>query len=79
MHFKDEIVAAIRGSSFFMERVLPFNVTSEGEALFSKYHKTAESAFPEYLEEIRGMAEGTNLSYSEVYNFKLLHIIQTQF
>ena len=59
-------MTAIRGNSFFMERVLPFNVTSEGEALFSKYHKSAKSAFPEYLEEIHGIAEGTQLSYSEV-------------
>ena len=66
LHFKDEIQSAIRGSTFFMERVLPFNVTSEGGALYSKYHDTAKSSFPQYLEEIRGMAEGVNLSYSEV-------------
>ena len=59
-------MTAIRGSSFFTERLLPFNATAEGAELYSKYHNTAESSFPDYLEEIRGMATGAQLTYSEV-------------
>ena len=59
-------MTAVRGSSFFMERLLPFNATLEGAELYSKYHNTTKSIFPAYLEEIRGMAEGAHLTYSEV-------------
>ena len=59
-------MSAIRGSSFFVERLLPFNATLDGAELYSKYHNVAKSTFPAYLEEIRGMAEGAQLTYSEV-------------
>ena len=64
--FRDKIVTAIRSSSFFMDHLLPFNVTVEGAELYGRYHDIAASSFSAYLEEIRGMAEGARLTYSEV-------------
>ena len=59
-------MTAVRSDTFFMERILPYNKTAEGSALYSKYLNTAQSSFPQYLDEIKGMSEGSHLSFSEV-------------
>ena len=49
-----------------MERILRYNKTAEGSALYSKYLSTAYSSFPQYVDEIIGISEGANMSSSEV-------------
>ena len=59
-------MTAIKNNTLFTEKVLPYNSTGEGAAVFNNYHLITEFSFPEYLDEIRGMAQGAQLSYSEV-------------
>lgn len=45
--------------------MLPYNASSEGAELYASYLESAQ-AFPAYLDEIQGMADGVELSFSEV-------------
>ena len=52
-------------NTFFKEKMLPFNASSVGGELYASYLESAQ-AYPDYLDEIRGMADGAELSFSEV-------------
>ena len=71
-YFRHRILTAIKGNKEFIETILPYNATIEGAAIYADYHRWAEVNFPEYLDEIRGMAEGAKLTYSEVCQFFFL-------
>ena len=64
--FKTQILSTMARNSFFNEKMLPYNLTSEGAELYNSFLDSSARAFPAYLEEIRGMADGTNLSFSKV-------------
>ena len=63
--FKHEILSAMDNNTFFREKMLPYNASSEGGELYASYLESAQ-AYPDYLDEIRGMADGAELSFSEV-------------
>ena len=53
-------------NSFFNSKMISYNSTTEGSALYTSFYKTVSSSFPLYLDELRGMADGANISFSKV-------------
>jgi hypothetical protein len=51
-HFRDLILAAIKGNTFFTNQVLSYNATDEGASVYGNYHLWTEFNFPRYLDEI---------------------------
>ena len=64
--FKDQIVRAMQNNTFFTSKVLPYNKTQDGAALYAGYLHSAESLYSQYVEEIRGMADGAKIAFDEV-------------
>ena len=64
--FADQIHIAMQNNTFFNTRMLPYNRTKEGSALYSSYYNVALRTFPDFLEEVKGMANGANVTFSEV-------------
>ena len=64
--FRDQIVAVMKDNSFFNSKMLSYNSTAEGSHLYTTFYKTVAAKFPHYLDELRGMADGANISFSKV-------------
>ena len=64
--FRDQIITAMQNNTFFTNVMLPYNATEAGSRLYSSYYKVVFRTFPEFLQEIAGMANGANISFSEV-------------
>jgi len=64
--FAEQIHRAMKNSTFFNTRMLPYNRTKEGSALYSSYYNVVLRTFPDLLEEVKGMADGANVTFSEV-------------
>ena len=64
--FKDEIRIAISSYTFFKKRVLAYNQTEAGAVTYSSLLGAAQEHFPQYLDEVRGMADGAGLDFSLV-------------
>lgn len=73
--FKEQILTVMDANSFFNSKMLPYNDTDEGGTLYTTFYKTVESTFPRYLDEIQGMADGSNLSFSMVSTPSCLHLL----
>jgi hypothetical protein len=65
--FRSEVEATMAGNSFFKEKILPYNKTEGGAAIYKDLLAAANETFPQYLDEIRGMASGAGLDFSVVY------------
>ena len=64
--FTDQIHRAMQNNTFFNTQMLPYNRTEEGSALYSSYYNVVLRTFPDFLEEIKGIADGANITFSEV-------------
>lgn len=53
-------------NSFFNSKAVPYNMTEEGAAVYRDMLKAVNETFPQYLEELRGMADGLGLDFSTV-------------
>ena len=53
-------------NTFFNNKMLPYNRTTEGSALYSGYFDTAIRVYPQYMAELRGIADGSQIPFSEV-------------
>ena len=63
--FGQQILTVIQNNAFFAE-MISYNHTADGSALYTTFFQTVASTFPQYLEELRGMADGANVSFSKV-------------
>ena len=72
--FRSRILAAMRNNTFFNNRMLPYNQTTEGSSLYSAYLDTASKMYPQYMNELRGLADGAQMQFSEV----AIHVIVIQ-
>ena len=61
----------MNSNSFFNDVMLSYNQSESGRELYSSFYDVVHSGYPDYLDEIRGMADGVGLPFSEVK--KLLH------
>lgn len=66
LKFRDEINAAISANTFFKETVLAYNKTEAGATTYSSLLAAAQQKFPQYLDEVRGMASGAGLEFPQV-------------
>ena len=64
--FRKQILKALQDSTFFNESILPYSQTPKGSALYSLYLATATARYPEYIEELRGIADGAQTPFSKV-------------
>lgn len=64
--FKKQILTVMQGNTFFNTKMLFYNSTAEGSALYMSYYNIVASTFPKYLEELRGMADGASIAFSKV-------------
>ena len=56
----------MKNNTFFNEKMLPYNQTTEGSLLYLEYFDTASKRYPQYMDELRGMADGSQIPFSEV-------------
>lgn len=56
----------MQNNSFFNTKMLTYNSTAEGSALYRSFYHVVASTFPQYLDELRGMADGANITFSKV-------------
>jgi hypothetical protein len=66
------MVTVMGASSFFNSKMLAYNSTPEGGALYASFHRTMARTFPQYLDEIRGMADGANISFSKLFLWNMM-------
>ena len=64
--FREQILTAMQNNSFFNNKMLSYNATAEGRALYSSYYHTVLHTFPLFLDEVRGMADGAKILFSKV-------------
>ena len=64
--FSSQILTVMDSNSFFNSKMLSYNSTAEGGAVYSRFYHSVATAYPQYLDELRGMADGANISFSKV-------------
>ena len=64
----------MKNNTFFNDRMLPYNQTTEGSSLYSAYFDIASKRYPQYMDELRGMADGTQMKFSEVKIEQILNL-----
>ena len=67
---------SMQNNTFFTSKVLPHNKTQDGAALYAGYLHTAESLYPQYVDEVRGMADGAKIAFDKVKSVHIHHPIQ---
>lgn len=56
----------MENNTFFNTKMLSYNSTAKGRALYSSFYHVVAHTFPQYLDELRGMADGANTTFSKV-------------
>ncbi len=65
----------MQSNTFFNNKLLGYIATDEGAGQYSGFLATAEKHYPQYVEEIRGMASGANITFEKVpYYLEQRHI-----
>ena len=64
--FRDQILTVMNSDSFFNSEMLSYNSTAEGSSIYTRFYHTVATLYPQYLDELRGMADGANISFSKV-------------
>ena len=72
--FREQILTAMQNNSFFNNKMLSYNATAEGRALYSSYYHTVLHTFPLFLDEVRGMADGAKILFSKVSQSVSLYV-----
>lgn len=76
--FTDRIHQFYQNSTLVQQGLLPFYDCEAGRSVYASYLKNVTDAFPDYLKEIRGIADGCGMQFEnifllnmakEVYNF----------
>lgn len=65
--FRKQILTVMDNNTFFNSKMLSYNSTAEGKSLYGRFYHTVAAAYPGYLDELRGMADGANISFSKVF------------
>lgn len=64
--FKSLIEDNLSKSDYLKNSLLPVYKTEEGKTLYKKNLELCKRNFPEYVQEIQGMAQGSNVPFHEV-------------
>ncbi|CAK4078233.1 unnamed protein product [Aphanomyces euteiches] len=71
--FKDDIVDRLQLSSDLKSIILPFYATDTGKAIYDKYLNVHNSTFPDYVEELQGIAAGSGVPFETLF---LMNIVE---
>lgn len=70
--FKDKIQARIAANIKLQTRLLPFvQTTTQGKAAYDLFITSHEATFPDYVDELRGIAEGSGVPFETVFVMNL--------
>ena len=64
--FKTQILTALRNDTFYNTIMLPYYRTPKGAALYESMFANAKSSFPQYVDELQGMADAIGITLEEV-------------
>ena len=64
--FKTQILTALRNDTFYNTIMLPYYHTPKGAALYEKMFANANHSFPQYVDELQGMADAAGVTLEEV-------------
>ncbi|KAG3107867.1 hypothetical protein PI124_g2578 [Phytophthora idaei] len=67
LRFRDKIQDRMRLNSKLQTLLLPFAKTSTGRKLLDRYLLTHRTTFPQYVEELEGVAEGSDMSFETIF------------
>ncbi|KAG2775381.1 hypothetical protein PC129_g14300 [Phytophthora cactorum] len=67
LRFRDKIQDRMRLNSKLQTLLLPFAKTSTGRKLLDRYLLTHRTRFPQYVEELEGVAEGSDVSFETIF------------
>ncbi|KAG6958742.1 hypothetical protein JG688_00010374 [Phytophthora aleatoria] len=67
LRFRDKIQDRMRLTSKLQTLLLPFAKTSTGRKLLDRYLLTHRTTFPQYVEELEGVAEGSDVSFETIF------------
>ncbi|CAI8008523.1 hypothetical protein GBAR_LOCUS5833 [Geodia barretti] len=70
--FSSQILTVMDSNSFFNSKMLSYNSTAEGGAVYSRFYHSVATAYPQYLDELRGMADGANISFSKLFLWNMM-------
>ncbi|DAZ98337.1 TPA: hypothetical protein N0F65_007144 [Lagenidium giganteum] len=70
--FKDKIHDRIRVHTQLQQRILPYYATEAGKALYASFLESHERTFPDYVDEIRGIAEGSDTEFETLFLLNLV-------
>ncbi|KAJ0396201.1 hypothetical protein P43SY_001908 [Pythium insidiosum] len=66
--FRDKIVARVQQNLKLQTRLLPFVQTTEaGRAIYDAFLQRHEEVFPQYMKELRGIAEGSGVPFETIF------------
>ena len=66
--FSSQIRSAISNNTFFSKKIQPYYQTAEGKELYDSFLKVIQFWYPQYLDELRGLADGAGVPYDTVYD-----------
>lgn len=65
--FKQQINDRVNANSDLQHIMLPFYGTSEGRAVYNDFLEVHQETYPLYIQELHGMAEGSDLPFSTLF------------
>eukprot|EP01095_Lingulamoeba_sp_RSL-Kostka_P016579 TRINITY_DN8161_c0_g1_i1.p1 TRINITY_DN8161_c0_g1~~TRINITY_DN8161_c0_g1_i1.p1 ORF type:complete len:376 (+),score=92.34 TRINITY_DN8161_c0_g1_i1:284-1411(+) len=69
--FKNEIQKTVK-FSFQLQDLINFNQTNDGKYIYESFYNTHDELYPNYIQELKGMAKGSNVDFSELFLLNLM-------
>lgn len=70
-HFATQIHEAFNAYSFFHNDILPYHHTQAGKARYNELLELHRARFPDYMQELEGIAEGANRPFRDIFLINL--------
>ncbi|XP_013410380.1 uncharacterized protein LOC106173714 [Lingula anatina] len=64
--FKSLIQDYVERDGFLQKTLVPYYNTADGNRVFQRYLHASETVYPQYIEELRGIADGAQLDFNQV-------------
>ncbi len=52
--------------AFFHVLIVPYSKTHQGAAIYNRFLNAVRKTYPQYLDEVSGMANGSGIDFSRV-------------
>ncbi|TYZ65765.1 hypothetical protein PybrP1_012634 [[Pythium] brassicae (nom. inval.)] len=70
--FAPQIRERVQRSAKLHALLLPFHATPDGQKLYAQYLDTHTTVFPDYVDELRGIAEGSAVPFETIFLLNLV-------